>query len=102
MRCRKEQTRCGGLKKLVLIGSSLMLSLIFQLPVQAAVPQEDTPDYKVAFYAYDNYHEQDAEGRKSGYGYEMMQNLSRYMQCTFSYVGYDKTAKECEEMLRNG
>ena len=23
------------------------------------------------------------------------------MQCTFSYVGYDKFAKECEEMLRN-
>ena len=102
MRCRKEQTRFGRLKRLALMGSSLLLSLVFQLPVQASVPQEDTPDYKVAFYAYDNYHEQDAEGRKSGYGYEMMQNLSRYMQCTFSYVGYDKTAKECEEMLRNG
>lgn len=83
--------------------SGLILSFTFQLTAHAAdIPQEDTPDYKVAFYAYDNYHEQDAEGRKSGYGYEMMQNLSRYMQCTFSYVGYDKTAKECEEMLRNG
>ena len=38
----------------------------------------------------------------SGYGYEMMQGIAKYMQCTFSYVGYDKTAKECEEMLQNG
>ena len=62
MRCRRRQARLSGLKKRALIGSSLVLSLVFQLPVQASVPQEDTPEYKVAFYAYDNYHEQDAEG----------------------------------------
>ena len=32
----------------------------------------------------------------------MMQDLSEFLQCTFSYVGYEKSAKECEEMLRNG
>ena len=45
---------------------------------------------------------QDENGRKTGYGYEMMQGVSKYLQSTFSYVGYDKSAKECEEMLRNG
>ncbi len=44
----------------------------------------------------------DENGKKSGYGYEMMQGLSKYMQCTFSYVGYDTPASECEEQLRNG
>ena len=39
---------------------------------------------------------QDENGLWSGYGYEMMQGIAKYMQCTFSYVGYDKTAKECE------
>lgn len=68
----------------------------------AAVPQEDTPDYKVAFYAFDCYHMQDADGRKYGYGYDMMEKLSEFLQCTFSYVGYEKSAAECEEMLRNG
>ena len=62
----------------------------------------DTPDYKVAFYAFDCYHIQDKNGKRSGYGYEMMQGISKYLQCTFSYVGYDKTASECEAMLRNG
>ena len=72
-------------------------------PVYASeVPKEDTPEYKVAFYAFDCYHMQDDNGKLYGYGYDMMQGISQYLQCTFSYVGYDKTAAECEEMLRNG
>lgn len=67
-----------------------------------AVEREETPDYKVAFYAFDCYHMQDENGKRSGYGYDMMQGISKYLQCTFSYVGYDKTASECEEALRNG
>ena len=67
-----------------------------------AMERLDTPDYKAAFYAFDCYHIQDKNGKRSGYGYEMMQGISKYLQCTFSYVGYDKTASECEAMLRNG
>lgn len=67
-----------------------------------SIPRITTPEYKVAFYAFPSYHQQDSYGRKSGYGYEMMQELSQYIQCTFTYVGYDKTPQECEEMLRNG
>ena len=44
----------------------------------------------------------DSDGKRYGYGYDMMQNISKYLQCTFSYVGYDKSAKENEEMLRTG
>lgn len=64
--------------------------------------QKDTPNYKVAFYAFDCYHMQDESGKKTGYGYEMMHNVEKYLQCTFSYVGYDKSAAECVEMLRSG
>lgn len=80
----------------------LLLIIMDCWQVLADVPQEKTPDYKVAFYAYDCYHMQDENGRKYGYGYDMMQGLSEFMQCTFSYVGYDKSAQECEEMLRDG
>lgn len=66
------------------------------------MPKSETPDYKVAFYAFDCYHMQDENGKRTGYGYEMMQGISKYLQCTFSYVGYDRSAAECEEMLRNG
>lgn len=77
--------------------------LVSLCPIRAdAMERLDTPDYKVAFYAFDCYHIQDKNGKRSGYGYEMMQGISKYLQCTFSYVGYDKTASECEAMLRNG
>lgn len=66
------------------------------------VPKEETPNYKVAFYASPNYHIQDDTGARSGYGYEMMQSINNHMQSTFSYVGYDKTPDECVDMLRNG
>lgn len=82
---------------------SLLLMLVSLCPIRAdAMERLDTPDYKVAFYAFDCYHIQDKNGKRSGYGYEMMQGISKYLQCTFSYVGYDKTASECEAMLRNG
>ena len=82
---------------------SILLMIIVCCPAYAAsVPQTETPDYKIAFYAFDCYNMQDENGKKTGYGYEMMQGVSKYLQCTFSYVGYDKTASECEEMLRNG
>ena len=90
-------------EKLRAVISAVLISIICCQPVCAAtVPQEDTPDYKVAFYSYDCYHMQDENGKKYGYGYDMMQDLSEYLQCTFSYVGFEKSAKECEEMLKNG
>ena len=82
---------------------AVLLCIVAVFPISAyALTQVDTPDYKVAFYAFDCYHMQDENGKRSGYGYEMMQNVSKYLQCTFSYVGYDKSASESIEMLRNG
>ena len=68
----------------------------------AALPKYETAQYKVSYYAYDCFNMQDATGRRYGYGYDMMQNIAKYLQCTFDYVGYDKTAKENEDMLRTG
>lgn len=85
----------------VLLG--ICMILLCCSPVYAAdVPKEETPDYKVSYYAFDCFNMEDEYGEKYGYGYDMMQSLSNYMQCTFSYIGYEKSAKECEEMLRNG
>lgn len=81
----------------------LLLLILCIYPISAlAVPQEETPNYRVAFFAFDCYHMQDANGKRSGYGYEMMQGISKYLQCTFTYVGYDKTAAESEQLLRDG
>ena len=82
---------------------TIIILLNFASTVYAAdVPDEETPNYKVAFFPYDCFNMQDEDGKRSGYGYEMMQTITNYLQCTFSYVGYDKSAAECVEMLRNG
>lgn len=81
----------------------IMLFVLSICPVYASSDiYAETPDYKVAFYAFDCYNMQDENGRRTGYGYEMMQGISKYLQCTFSYVGYDETAAECIDMLRDG
>lgn len=91
------------IKRATVLFLTIILMISYALPVYASVvPKEDTPDYKVSYYAFDCFNMQDGNGKKYGYGYEMMQGLSNYMQCTFSYVGFDKSAKECEEMLKNG
>jgi len=91
------------MKRLTALLCGIILTFMSCFPVYAqSVPQEDTPDYKVAYYAFDCYNMKDNNGKLYGYGYDMMQNMSKYMQCTFSYVGYDKSAQECIDMLRNG
>ena len=65
-----------------------VLAIAALCPVRAsALEHIETPDYKVAFFAFDCYHMQDENGKCTGYGYEMMQGVSKYLQCTFSYIG---------------
>lgn len=92
-------------KKMVALWLIILLAISQVFPAYAGSEnglRKDTPNYKVAFYAYDCYHMQDENGKRYGYGYDMMQDISKYLQCTFSYIGYEKSAKECEDMLRDG
>ena len=82
--------------------SSLMLSILLIASMvtdtfAAYMPRTKTPDYKVAFYAFDCYHMQDENGKRSGYGYEMMQGLSKSLQCTFSYFDIYAAARKTPE-----
>lgn len=81
---------------------AVQLCLLSCTAFAAALPKYETQQYKVSYYAYDCYNMIDADGRKYGYGYDMMQNISKYLQCTFTYIGYEKTAAENEAMLRSG
>ena len=90
-------------KRILALGLALLVAALWCCTAFASgIPQVETPNYRVAFYAFDCFNMQDENGIRSGYGYEMMQGLAKYLQCTFSYVGYDKTADECVDMLRNG
>lgn len=92
------------MKKIISVFTAVIFIILSLSPSAFAfsVPRPETPEYKVAFYSWSRYHIIGEDGKMSGYGYELMQNISEYMQCTFSYEGYDKTPDECIEMLRNG
>lgn len=83
--------------------AAALLVLAIAAPAQAAsIARRETPEYRVAFYASPKYHIQDSRGVRSGYGYEMMQSIETYLQCSFRYIGYEKTPAQCEAMLERG
>ncbi|MDO4502529.1 MAG: transporter substrate-binding domain-containing protein [Coriobacteriia bacterium] len=91
------------MKRLLAIALSLaVIALTCGAALAAELPRTDAPRYKVAFYQSPHYHEQDEDGVRSGYGYDLMQDIAKNSQLSFSFVGYDKTPKECEQMLRDG
>lgn len=57
---------------------------------------------RVGFFEFDGYHEEDKNGIRSGYGYELMQKLGTYNDWVYEYVGYDKSWSEMQDMLANG
>ncbi len=64
---------------------------------------EESDAVRVGFWARDGYHMMDADGMRSGYGYDVLQLMARYSDLTYEYVGYDdKNRNELIEMLYNG
>ena len=57
---------------------------------------------RVGFFAMDGYHMMDDHGNRSGYGYDFLQLVARYLNVDFEYVGYDKSWEEMQTMLQNG
>ena len=73
---------------------------LFSIPVNAAPGNSRT--IRAGFFAFDGYHVQDADGKRSGYGYDFLQLLARYGSWTYEYVGYDKSWAEMQNMLADG
>lgn len=89
----------------------LILIPMLTLPVfvQADVPapnvshlHDDIVNLRVGFFAFDGYHQIDEDGTRSGFGYDLLQLMARYAQLEYTYVGYDKSIDECEQMLERG
>lgn len=77
----------------------VILWLLTLLPVQVRAEEQVV---RVGYYALDGYHMQDEDGHRSGYGYEFLQKVGRYLPYTYEYVGYDKSWQEMLEMLERG
>ena len=66
-------------------------------PAVSALPG-NSRTLRVGFFAFDGYNIQDGDGRRSGYGYDFLQQLARYGDWTYEYVGYDKSWSEMQDM----
>lgn len=62
----------------------------------------DVQVVRVGFFAFDGYHMQDQNGKRSGYGYELLQHLACFGGFRYQYVGYDNSWSEMQDMLANG
>ena len=78
----------------------LILCALFLLP--AGVEAAEIETVRVGFFRMDGYHEVDENGQRDGYGYALMQNIRRYSNLNFKYVGYEKTWAEMLQMLETG
>lgn len=58
---------------------------------------------KVGFFNFPGYHMIDPKTQeRSGYGYEYLQEISRYTDWQYTYVGYNKTWGEMQRLLEEG
>lgn len=89
-------------KKLLLCMVILVILMQFQTGLVWAENTEGIQTVRVGFFAFDGYHMIDENGKKSGYGYEFLNLLSRYCNLRFEYTGYDKSWEETLKMLENG
>lgn len=57
---------------------------------------------RVGFFATDGLHMLDNDGQKSGYGYDLLRYMARYLNVNYQYIGYDKSWSEMLRMLDDG
>jgi signal transduction histidine kinase/ActR/RegA family two-component response regulator len=57
---------------------------------------------RVGYYKFAGYQEVSADGTRSGYGYEFLQEVARYAGWDYEYVGYDLGWADLQKMLDDG
>ncbi len=88
----------GRIKKIGIL--AVLLFLCTTTAVQASDSKSRT--VKVGFFAMDGYHMIDEDGIRSGYGYDFLQAVTRYVNFDYEYIGYDKSWEDMQSMLLNG
>ena len=80
----------------------LIQILVFFCPVIAMATKPVQKTVRVGYFQMNGYHMQDESGHRSGYGYEFLQKIKRYLPYRYEYIGYDKSWDEMLTMLENG
>ncbi len=89
--------------RLLCFAAALLLLISSCLTAQAADSEKDEQEVlRVGFFAFPGYHVIEADGRRSGYGYEFLQRLAIHGGWSYEYIGYDSSYADALDMLRSG
>ena len=92
-----------GAAMLLLFSLAVSVLLGFAMPVHAADGGRTTlRTLRVGFYPYTGYMATAADGSRSGYAYELLQDMAKYENLNYEYLGYDCDVNEIMDMLENG
>ena len=92
-----------GAAMLLLFSLAVSVLLGFAMPVHAADDGRTTlRTLRVGFYPYTGYMATAADGSRSGYAYETLQDMAKYENLNYEYLGYDCDVNEIMDMLENG
>ena len=102
---KKENPGVSRRGAAMLLLFSLVVSVLlgFAMPVHAADDGRTTlRTLRVGFYPYTGYMATAADGSRSGYAYETLQDMAKYENLNYEYLGYDCDVNEIMDMLENG
>lgn len=88
-------------KHLIKVIALIAITLFVALSSTKTVNANTT--LKAGFFKFDGYHMIDEEtGAKSGYGYDILQQIAGYAGFSYEYDGYDKSWSEAQQDLKDG
>ena len=56
---------------------------------------------RVGFFEFEGYHMMGEDGTRSGYGYDFLRMMARYLNVEYEYLGYDCGWDEIQQMVRS-
>lgn len=89
-----------GLKRLVTLLVTFLCVLTI-CPINI-IAKDEHETIRVGFFHMDGYHMIDEDGNKSGYGYDFLRLMARYLDVEYDYVGYELGWKDMQRMLLEG
>ena len=99
METEKKQTVHTNVKWKILAATAVFLTLILAFPGYC---QEKKRIIRVGVFSMEGYHMTDADGVRSGYGYDFLQKLSRYGNVVYEYKTANAENGGVLKMLKNG
>lgn len=99
---QSTHTRAVWHKRVLCFLLILMFSALSLCPAAGATASDTRQTIRVGFFAFDGYHMIDADGNRSGYGYDFLRMAARYMDADYTYVGYDCGWDDMLDMLADG